>query len=243
MKKLLLIALGCLMSLMMFGCSSGNANSNGTSATNNNSTQAEQSNTPDELIVSDSNYTISESGYVHYAVEIQNPNENYAAEFATITVTGKHADGTISFSDEWVISNLLPESTSYWANQAGDGDSVQGDTISFSVAVNDRNWSKSDQKMPTDLYTFDNVTVKTDQFDDLSAKGEITLNEDMTVGTNSVESPMLVCILKDANGKIVTGFSGYIYSDLKVGTSSVFDINSYFEAPEYSTAEMYANPW
>ena len=54
---------------------------------------------------------------------------------------------------------------------------------------------------------------------------------------------MLVCILKDANGAIVAGFSGYMSSDLTVGTPSVFDIDSLFDVVDYATAEMYANMW
>ncbi len=97
--------------------------------------------------------------------------------------------------------------------------------------------------MPSDLYTFDNVTVAPGQFNGLTAKGEITLNEDFSYGTTDGKSPMLVCILKDANCAIVTGFSGYMNSDLTVCSPSVFDIDSMFDVVDYAKAEMYANMW
>lgn len=235
----LLIASVLVMGLV--GCSSA-SNNNSEPRENNNSIESTQSNEPQDLVLSDSNYVLSH-GYVEYALEIQNPNENYAADFVTVTVTSKHADGTIGFSDEWVVSNILPGSTSYWASQAGDGDTIESDTVEISLSVSDHNWNKTDQIMPAVLYTFDNVTVAPAQYSGLTAKGEITLNEDFSFGTTDGESPMLVCILKDANGAIVTGFSGYMYSDLTVGTPAVFDIDSYFDGVEYAAAEMYANMW
>lgn len=225
----------------LFGCSSS-SNNNSEPRENNNSIKSTQSNEPQDLVLSDSNYVLSH-GYVEYALEIQNPNEDYAADFVTVTVTSKHADGSIGFSDEWVVSNILPGSTSYWASQAGDGDTVESDTVEITLSVSERNWNKTDQTMPADLYTFDNVTVAPGQFGDLTAKGEVTLNEDFSFGIDDGKSPMLVCILKDANGSIVAGFSGYMNSDLAVGTPSVFDIDSMFDAVDYATAEMYANMW
>lgn len=230
-----------VLALGLVGCS-GNSGTTSEPKDNNNSAEQAQSNEPQDLILADSNYVLS-NGYVEYALEIQNPNDDYAADFVTVTVTSKHADGSIGFSDEWVVSNILPGSTSYWASQAGDGDTIESDNVEISLSVSDHNWNKTDQTMPADLYTFDNMTVAPGQFSGLTAKGEITLNEDFSYGTEDGESPMLVCILKDANGAIVAGFSGYMNSDLTVGTPSVFDIDSMFDAVEYTTAEMYANMW
>lgn len=240
-KRLLGLMLVVVFAFGLFGCSNSSS-STSESRENNNSTEQTNSHEPQDLILVDSNYVLHQ-GYVEFALEIQNPNESYAADFVTVTVTSKHADGSIGFSDEWVVSNILPGTTSYWANQAGDGDTVESDTVEISLSVNDYNWNKTEQTMPADLYTFDNVTVTSGQFGDLSAKGEITLNEDFNVGTTDGESPMLVCILKDADGAIVGGFSGYMSSDLTVGTPSVFDIDSIFDAIDYSAAEMYANMW
>lgn len=243
-KRVLGLMMAGVLTIGLFGCSNNPNNPNSTSEPKEITNSAEQaeSNEPQELVLADSNYVLSH-GYVEYALEIQNPNEDYAADFVTVTVTSKHADGSIGFSDEWVVSNILPGSTSYWASQAGDGDTVESDTIEISLSVNERNWNKTDQTIPNDLYTFDNVTVAPGQVNGLSAKGEVTLNDDFNIGTADGKSPMLVCILKDANGSIVAGFSGYMNSDLVVGSPSVFDIDSLFDAVDYATAEMYANIW
>lgn len=60
---------------------------------------------------------------------------------------------------------------------------------------------------------------------------------------NGVKQPMIICVLKDANGKIVGGFDGFVDSELSEGQPYVFDIGLGFDAVEYDKAEMYANPW
>ena len=210
----------------------------GAEAAGSDAVQAE----PQNLELTDSNYVVS-NGYVYFAVEISNPNDGFAADFATITVTSKHEDGTIGFSDEWVVGNLLPGSNTYWASQAGDGETVETDNVEISISVNKNNWSKSDQTLPSNLYSFESTTVASDKYGRLEAKGEITLNEDFSFGMHSSDTPMIVCILKDQNGKIVTGFNGFLNSELTVGAPTVFDIDAYFDEVEYASFEMYGNMW
>lgn len=209
-----------------------------------NDVEVSSSNTdePQDLIVADYNYVLS-YGYVEYAVEIENPNTDYAAQYANIKITSRHEDGTIGFSEDWVVSTLAPGSTTYWAGQAGNGDTVETDTIEITVSVNEDNWTKPVKAMPENLYTFDNVSVVPDGLGYLTATGEITLNEDYSEDYWEANRPMLVCILKDAEGKIVAGFNGYQYEELKVGSPSIFDISSMFDAVDFATAEMHANLW
>ncbi len=140
LKRVLGLIMVGVLAFGLFGCSNS-SNTNSEPKENNNSTEQAQSNEPQDLVLADSNYVLSQ-GYVEYALEIQNPNENYAADFVTVTVTSKHADGSIGFSDEWVVSNILPESTSYWASQAGDGDTIDSDIVEISLSVSDYNWKK-----------------------------------------------------------------------------------------------------
>lgn len=243
MKKMIILVISvCLAGalLVMCGCS-GNSSSSSGSTSNSENTKA-NANEPQDLILVDSNYVLSH-GYVKYALEIKNPNTDYAPDFVTITITGKHADGTIAFNDDWVVSSIMPGSTTYWANQAGDGDSVESDVIEIKLSVKESNWKKTEQTLPADLYSFNNVSVAPSKFGGLSAKGEITLNEDIDLKLHDTKTPMVVCILKDADDKIVAGFDGFIHNELIAGTPSVFDINSNFDEIEYATAEMYANPW
>lgn len=253
------IAAACIlaMSIALIGCGSGGSSSNnsggpsssdnsGTSSTApaDNTVQASSPAEPEDLVVKDAGYVLND-GYIHYAVSIENPNDAYLAEFAHITVTGRTPDGAILFNDDWTVGSIMPGTTTYWATQAGNGDTTEDTSIEFNVSVNDDDWTHTNTQVPGDLYTFDNVTVSEDEWWGLRATGEITLTDaSIDVGwVNDVTSPMIVCILKDADGNIVSGFNGYLDTDLSEGAPAVFEIQSYYDIPEYATAEMYANPW
>ena len=241
------IVLGIVVSLLMVlvaGCGGASQPSEPAESKDNNNTvtKEEQSKEPVDLVLKDSHYKI-EDGYVFYTIAVENPNTGFMPMFANIKITGRKADGSIAFSDDWTISSLAPQSTTYWASQAGHGDVTEEDTIELSISVDKDNWQKSSPK-PADLYVFDNVSVIPESYGGLRVTGEITLtDETVDYGINGVTEPMLVCVFKDADGNLVGGFSSYVDSDLTEGTPSVFDIGCYHEIGDYVTAEMYANPW
>jgi len=194
-----------------------------------------------DLEIVDSNYTVSD-GYVSYVIAINNPNEEYAPQSVNIKVVGRAEDGSISFSDDWGINGTLPGATTYWANSAGSGNASESDTIEISISVDDDDWYKTTQKY--DFYTVENVSILPSEYRGFSATGEITLSEDVKLKRfGDSKTPMLVCVLKDADGKLISGCSTFIYDDLKIGEATAFEIRSSSDAPDYATAEVYANPW
>ena len=240
-KTLLAVIVASVMAVALFGCSSGGSTSSSSSssaAENNNVAEVADSAEPQDLIISDSGYVLK-NGYVMYAVEIENPNTNWGAQYANISITATSKSGDIRFSDDWTVGPITPGTKTYWATQAGDGDTKKDDTVEFDVSVSDYNWSEGEATIPADLYTFDNVKVAKGEYN-MTAKGKITMSENDIDGA---ARPMLVCILKDEKGKIVTGFNGYMSSDLKPGKTTAFDIDGYFSDVKYKKAEMYANPW
>ncbi len=244
MKKFLVVLFSIMICVSLVACGTSPATDNdGNKVENNNSAlRDEKANSPIDLKLVDSHYVI-DNGYVQYTVAIENPNTYYMPRFTHIKVTGKNTEGGINFSDDWVISALAPGSTTYWANQAGDGDSTEDDIIEISVTVDNDDWIKSAKK-PDNLYVFDNISVKQGQFGGMKATGEITLTDaSVDYGTNGIEQPMLVCVFKNADGRLVGGFNGYVDSDLMEGTPSIFDISCFHDIGEYDKVEMYANPW
>ena len=88
------------------------------------------------------------------------------------------------------------------------------------------------------------MSTTTDSFGDIAATGEITLKDAVELaGHHNAEKPMLVCVFKDAEGKLIAGSSTFVESDLKVGEPSTFEIDANFEDLEYATVEVCANPW
>ena len=196
-----------------------------------------------DLVLADSCYNIS-NGYVHYTIAVNNPNTEYAPRFINVNVSGRTADGKISFTDDWMISNTLPESTTYWSSQAGNDNVAESDTIEIKLSVDDDNWYKTSQKY--NFYQIDNVNTSTDSLGYLIATGEITLKEDVRIGkSDDAKEPSLQCVLKDANGKLVGGFNTYVNNELKVGEPTPFEIRDHSLPKDlaYATVEVYANPW
>lgn len=194
-----------------------------------------------DLELVDSGYVLS-NGYVQYVLAIKNPNEGYAPSSVNVSVVGRTVDGAISFSDDWIVGSTLPGATTYWASQAGSGDVSDSDTIEIKISVNEDSWVKTSQG--DGFYTIENVSTSTTELGHLKATGEITLAEDVKVpGFGDAKSPMLVCVLKDAEGKLVAGYSTFVRSDLKIGEPSAFEISSMSDVVEFASAEVYANPW
>ena len=197
---------------------------------------------PTDLVLEDSSYTILPSGYVLFTICIKNENKNIKADYANIKITGKKKDGSIDFSDDWTIGGIMPQTTSYWASQAGDGTVDESDEIEISISVNKDDWVRTSDTIPDDLYVFNNISVTPDIV--IKITGEITLKDDsLDSEFKNLYSPMLVCVLKDDDGKIVGGFNGFLNSELKSGEPYVFDIRSYSAFGDFAKAELYANPW
>lgn len=239
MRKAVIAALAAILAVGLFGCSAP-ANQESKAGTNANITKGSSKQSMQDLVLVDANYVASEYG-LHYALEIENPNEGYVARIVNIELTGRHPDGSIAFSESTGAYDVYPGTPFYYASIArGEGYS-QGDTLEMNVSVDSFNWEKARESLPDNLYVFDNVSIAPASRGTVSAKGEITLTEDFSAdGIGDAKKPQIVCILKDADGAILTGFSEYVSKELRPGQPAVFDINSHFDTGEYDSAEVYA---
>lgn len=186
-----------------------------------------------DIQIVDSGYSVSDSGYVFYGVSLNNPNETYAADFVTVTITGKDADGKILFSNDQVMGTINPGETYTFGTQAGNG--TVPDTVEFTVKVDEENW-KDGEPLDGEAYTISNTNEVKDEYGFADFTGEITSTEAWAdYGTAWVSA-----ILKDENGNIIAGYNGF--ADIVQDQPVAFDITAY-ELPEYSTVEYYALPW
>ncbi|MBQ6395789.1 MAG: hypothetical protein IJH87_05540, partial [Atopobiaceae bacterium] len=144
---------------------------------------------------------VGESGYLHYAICIHNPNETKSAMFPVVHVTCKDSEGTLISSDDWTLGEIRPGETAYYATQAGNGNITSDAEVSFTVTMREENWLDS-KPLPDDPYVIDGLNV-VESYGMYSFLGEITLNE----GGEDYDSPMLVLVLRDADGNIVYGTS------------------------------------
>jgi len=133
---------------------------------------------PQPLELVDSAYTAS-NGYLHYVVEIKNPNDGYCAEFATISVVGRSADGGIAFSHDWVVGGIAPGTVTYWPDICGKGEVAGDEEITIEVSVDKINWKRTAGSSSGNPYRFDNVSAKREEYTGLTVTGVITLMEEV----------------------------------------------------------------
>lgn len=113
--------------------------------------------------------------------------------------------------------------------------------VEFSVSVEDYNWQGTPAQNASSVYDLNNVSVMKAGFESLHATGVVKRARPISDPDldSEFKTPFIVCILKDANGKLVGGFEGEAPKTLKLGESVAFDISTY-DVPDYATAEVYA---
>lgn len=233
MKKLLaVIGLTTVLAFGLTACGGGGSSSGGDTG---GDSKKEASSEPVELSLVESGYSTGSSGYIYYAVCIENTNESKAAEFPVVTVVGKDANGSIVFSDDWTLSGVLPGEKAYYASQAGNG--AVPETVEFSVTTDSKNWKNADA-YPEGIYSIDSTNYVEGSYGMSSFTGQITLTQD----NEDFAKPMIVVVLRDGDGAIVGGYNTYLSSDLTEGSPAAFEVTAY-DMPEFAAFEVCANPW
>jgi hypothetical protein len=232
-KKLLAaIVLSAMLAFGLTACGGGTTN---TSSSGSGSQAVPTSSEPVELTVVESGYDVSTSGYLHYAVCIENTNAKKAAEYPVITVVGKDASGAILFSDDWTLGEILPGEKAYYANQAGNGTAPE--TVEFTVTTDSKKWKDADT-YPAGIYTIESTNYTPGNYGMDNFTGQITMTQD----NDDFEKPMIVVVLRDADGNIIAGYNTYLRSELVKDKPATFELNAY-NPPEFASFEIYANPW
>ena len=228
-KSLIAFGFAAVLAFAMTACG---ANSSGASGGNSQKTTSAK---PVELVLTESGYTTDSSGYVHYAVCLENTNADKAAEFPVVTIVGKDGDGAIVFSDDWVIGKVLPGEKAYYASQAGNGTAAK--TVEFSVATDSEKWKTADT-YPAGVYSIENTNYIEGKYGMASFTGQITLTQD----NEDFAAPMIVVVLRDGDGAIVGGYSTYLSGKLTKDKPTAFELRAH-SLPEFASFEVYANPW
>ena len=201
---------------------------------------------PDDAEILD--LTLDQCGYtryegkMYYALTITNPNADYAPKAVHVQVEVRRQDGSVRFSEFFKTSTILPGSTSYWANQVGDGSIEDTDTLDVSMSVNEGDWYQTEQV--ADFYALDNLNTYYDDAGHIVTTGQITLLDDVELdGDGNPKTPVLVAAMRDDTGNIIGGYSSYVTSELEVGVPVSFEVSSRFVDVECTSLELNANPW
>ncbi len=226
MKKEVLVGLVCAlalcMSFVLVGC-------------------GEENKDPEPIQVTDSGWyapepnKYSNSSYVHYGVSIYNPNDNYAGDYATVTITGKDENGKILFSDKQVMGVINPHETITFGTQAGNG--TKPATVEFAAYVKDSDWNKVNKdKIVIPSCEITETNDAKNSFGDVSFTGKLKVDDSW----GNKESAYVSALLKDENGETIAGYNSFV--NVVKGDYVPFDIYTY-DIPEYSSFEIHAYPW
>ncbi len=191
------------------------------------------------LEIAESGWSRSSQGYVTYVYALRNTSDNMSVELPSVRVTGYDSDGGVLFSKEDVLAICLPGQTTY-ANGLVES-SEKPARVEF----------KLKQSSTTELHqvsdrvslTCSDVKVRTASFG-YTVTGNV--NVDGTKKALSDAAPLcssirLTVVLRDAAGNIVYGDMEFL-DTLEPGDSQPFSIEL-SNAPDFATAEVYAQPW
>ncbi len=241
MKKMFWVFAYLVVFVFIAGCgSSTNSDSSSTSTAQpaSGSASVVTQELPKALKLMESGYAIDQSSYggpyVHYAFILQNPNASIGAEFPTVRITMRDASGQVIGTSEQTMMRIFPNETIAWGGQA-DANGKQPATVEFAPYVSDRNWQNANA-----------ANFKAFQIAGLivSDSGYITkwTGELVNPNSQSFEQVAVSVLLRDANGKLVVGYSGFA-SHVPSNGSVPFEVSALGEVPQYSKFEAYATPW
>ena len=254
MKKVLPILLSMFMVLtLMTACGNtgtSNESAKQTSSASNvlrpsNSVKPSESSEKEDAkqpVLLDSGYTVLPpnsigSVYLTYVVKIQNQNKDMAAEYTTITITGKNEDGSILFTEDQSIGTILPGDTVYWADDSVNCKNQAPDTVE--ITVDGARFVPADEVDDTALssdFIIENLSEVTGSYDK-SLTGEITNNSEIDF------DDVAVTVVYKQGDEIVGGFHSYV-ENMPAGKRAAFDISSWnLEELEYDSIEVYALSW
>lgn len=229
-------------------------------ASDGSAAEAELEN-PADLQVTDFGWTVTDDGYVNFAVAIFNPNKYIEAEDPIMHIKVLDASNHVICDESTQISAIRPMSTyemSYVANKDADGNQVNKDQIadvSIAVEVADDEWAaydENDSDITTEInYAIANQNVVASDVDGVDEfQGRIAVLTDEGEAVNKLPDavadsetiPTYVnIILYGLDGSIVAGY--YDVYDVPLN-GDVIDYSVYaFNAPEYNGYKVFVHPY
>lgn len=194
--------------------------------------------TPEPLEIVESGYIVDGDGpYVLYGLTIKNPNEATGADYPSFRITMRDKNGDVVGTDEQTLNRIYPDGAVAWGGLS-DPNGQKPAKVEFEIIDPGDNWKSADTFEPADFedFTIDRLKANKDDWSTYFT-GEL-VNPNAT----AFDQVAITILLRDASGKIVTGYSGF--AD-KVGANSKvpFEVSSMGEVPKYKKIEAYAQPW
>ena len=210
-----------------------NKGDDSSSATNSDQVQSSNESNPLELV--ESGWSVDSSGYVHYAIGLNNASETMDVVYPTVTVVGRAKDGTILFTQDDAYPTLTAGKTAHYGGQAGQG--TAPDSVEFIVQTPaDYNLVKA---QPSPDFTATRLAVVPDDFGDVAFTGEISVNSNGYSPSNG-QGVWIFVTLRDKDGRPIYAQSGSASWPAEGGTSP-FSV-TLWDPPDYVSYDISVYP-
>lgn len=184
------------------------------------------------LEITDSGWCVDSTGYVNYAVTVQNSSDDLIIEYPEVIITGRAADGSVVFSESQVMGVVYPGYNLTFASITGNGTAPA--TVEFSLGE-PRDYQVSVGTGHPTEYKVHGLATREGANGELTVSGEV----EKTVEGDEAFSPQSVwlsVILRDDQGRIVYGWSEFVDSP-GLGGRIPFSVACY-GCPDYKTVEV-----
>ncbi len=226
MGKLLIALAVAALAFCLVGCSGSGSG------------QAEQkkSSEPSALEIVNSGYTFDNSladGAFTYGVLVRNSNEDYAAQYQSVKITGRDKDGNVVGTFE----DFLPVIFANGENAIGGSGMIEGaETLEFEIESGTNSWAKEDiqQSEVDDTWHAVDVSNRT-SYGTTTIAGEIESASDKTLASSRIN-----VLLFDKDGAIVGG--GYTYATTVSSNSKTSFSVDIYNAPKFSDVKVFFDP-
>lgn len=174
------------------------------------------------------------SSYTHvpYAVQITNPNQEYAIKYPTIIITARSEAGKILKTDDRVFHSIAAGDTIFY----GDEIFYEGEepaTVEISVENGKEDFEKQDDYTYLKQSDFEIFNTSENSGNSKIFTGEIKNNSGV-----DLEKATIIVIYKQ-EGKLVGGDITFV-DDLAAGSSKPFELLADSDMNQYDSYEFYA---
>ncbi len=191
----------------------------------------------ESLEISENGWSVTDSGYVMYALTLENKSDDLTVEYPEIVITGRDKNGAVVFSTSQILNVIHPGQRLTYGCQAGNGKVPA--TVEFSI-MRPQDYQIPPMSGKAAEFEVSNVVESGSSGQLTSFTGEVTL---VGGGSDDVQTGQvwLSLVLRDDAGEIIYGENGFVTCPAE-GESIPFELEIY-DCPSYATAEVVAMAW
>ena len=228
-----------LLVLLLAGCGTPNeAGSTDTKQTNKvEKAEKEPEKEAQSLVLVETGETAKDSDgdvYMTCGFVIENPNEDTAFEYPTVTVTAYDANGEVLATEEQTMMTIQPKEKQAFVIWAVDCNGEIPEKVEYDLDSGNI-IEPSDDAILSSEFEISGTNERKDEYGETSITG-IVKN---TSSNDTDDTAVIVLFRKD--GRIVSGAMTYV-ENLSAGKDKAFEINEY-DVPEHDSFEVSAVNW